>query len=43
MRAAMDSLIRVAYRSICDRDQNGIKGSTFFLGADQGIKTILSN
>ena len=24
--------------SVCDRDQNGIKWLTFFLGADQGIK-----
>ena len=33
------SHIDVACRSVCDRDQNGIKRSTFFLGADQGIKT----
>ena len=32
------SHIRVACRSICNRDQNGIKRSTFFLGADQEIK-----
>jgi len=31
--------IDVACRSVCDQDQNGIKRSTFFLGADQGIKT----
>jgi len=29
----------VACRSICDRNQNGIKRSTSILGADQGIKT----
>ena len=28
-----------ACRSVCDQDQNEIKWSTFFLGADQGIKT----
>ena len=33
------SHIDIACRSVCDRDQNGIKRSTFFLGADQGIKT----
>jgi len=33
------SRIDVPCRSVCDRDQNGIKRSTFFLGADQGIKT----
>jgi len=33
------SHIRIACRSICDRDQNGIKQLTLFLGADQGIKT----
>ena len=32
------SHIDVACRSVCDQDQNGIKRSTFFLGADQGIK-----
>jgi len=31
--------IDVACRSICNRDQNGIKRSMFFLGANQGIKT----
>ena len=31
--------IDVACRSICDWDQNGIKRSMFFLGANQGIKT----
>ena len=31
--------IDVACRSICDWDQNGIKQSMFFLGANQGIKT----
>ena len=30
--------IDVACRSVCDRDQNRIKRSSFFLGADQGIK-----
>jgi len=29
----------VACRSVCDRDQNGIKRSTLFLGADQGSMT----
>jgi len=29
----------VACRSICDRNQNGIKQSVFLLGADQWIKT----
>jgi len=29
----------LACRSICSQDQNGIKQSTFFIGADQGIKT----
>jgi len=29
----------VAYRSICDWDQNWIKWSKFFLGDDQGVKT----
>ena len=33
------SHIRVACTSVCDWDQNGIKRSTFFFGADQGIKT----
>ena len=33
------SRIDIACRSVCDRDQNGIKRSSFFLGADQGIKT----
>ena len=33
------SHIDVAWRSVCDREQNGIKRSTLFLGADQGIKT----
>ena len=33
------SHIDVACRSVCDRDQNEIKQSTFILGADQGIKT----
>jgi len=32
------SHIRVARRSVCDRDQNGIKRSTLFFGANQGIK-----
>ena len=32
------SHIDVACRNVCDRDQNGIKRSTLFLGADQGIK-----
>jgi len=36
---AGSSHIDVACRSVCDRDQNGIKRSTFFLAADQGIKT----
>ena len=36
---ARGSYIRVACRSVCDRDQSGIKRSTFFFGADQGIKT----
>ena len=31
--------VRVACRSVCDRDQNGIKWSAFLLGADQGTKT----
>jgi len=35
---ARGSHIDVACRSICDRDQNEIKRSTFLLGADQGIK-----
>ena len=33
------SHIDVAWRSVCDREQNGIKRSPLFLGADQGIKT----
>ena len=32
------SHIHIACRSICDQDQNGIKRSTLFFGADQGIK-----
>jgi len=32
------SHIDVACRSVCDWDQNGIKRSTFFLGANQEIK-----
>ena len=32
------SHIRITCRSVCDRDQNGIKLSTFFFGANQGIK-----
>ena len=32
------SHIDVACRSVCDRDQNEIKRSTFILGADPGIK-----
>ena len=31
--------IRITCKSICDRDQNGIKLSMFLFGADQGIKT----
>ena len=31
--------IRITCRSICNRDKNGIKRSTFSFGADQGIKT----
>jgi len=30
--------IHITWRSVCDQDQNGIKRSTVFLGADQGIK-----
>ena len=37
--ASRGSHIRVAFRSVCDWDQNGIKQSMFFFGADQGIKT----
>ena len=33
------SHIHLACRSVCGQDQNGIKQSTLFLGADQGIKT----
>jgi len=33
------SHIDVAFGSVYDRDQNGIKRSPFFLGANQGIKT----
>jgi len=33
------SHICVASRSVCDWDQNGIKQSTFILGADEGIKS----
>ena len=33
------SHIHTACRNVCDRDQNGIKRSTFFSGANQGIKT----
>jgi len=33
------SHIDIAWRSVCDREQNGIKWSTSFFGADQGIKT----
>jgi len=33
------SHIDVAWRSVCDLDQNVIKRSAFFLGAHQGIKT----
>ena len=33
------SHIRITCRSVCDRDQNGIKLSMFLFGADQGIKT----
>ena len=40
---ARGSHIHVACRSVCNRDQNGIKRSTFFFGANQGIKTILSD
>ena len=36
---ARGSHMRIACRSICDWDQNGIKRSTFFIGANQGIKT----
>jgi len=36
--ATRGSHIDLACRSICDQDQNGIKRSTLFLGADQGIK-----
>jgi len=32
------SHIHITCRSVCDRDQNGIKLLTFFFGANQGIK-----
>jgi len=35
----MGSLIRIACRRVCNRDQNGIKRSTSFFGSDQEIKT----
>ena len=38
MHPSRGSHIRVVCRSVCDRDQNGIKRSTLFFGADQGIK-----
>jgi len=36
-RLTRGSHIGIACRSVCDRDQNGIKRSTFFFGADQRI------
>jgi len=39
MLSSRSSHIDIACRSVCDQDQNGIKRSTFFLGADEGIKT----